>query len=213
MRQWTQAFGALCGILAPLLSFGGFMLIASTGFAVQAGASLDEVARVIAQPAPPLALAGLSLDILGSLAFVLFAGRLWGTLRQAEGAPAWLSASAFGAALLAVAGSFVDKTIFAAIFLQAGQGLEPTVATTLYAVASASFLLFGAFAGLFIGLAAVVVLQTGVLPQWLGWLGVVVLALSVVGVGIVGLGAVAFPLVLLWLIATSVLLLRRPLIG
>lgn len=212
-RHWTQAFGALCGILAPLLSFGGFMLIGSTGFAVQPGASLDEVARVVAQPAPPLALAGLSLDILGSMAFVLFAGRLWGTLRQAEDAPAWLSASAFGAALLAVAGSFIDKTIFAAIFIQAGQGLVPSVATTLYAAAAASFLLFSAFAGLFIGLAALVVLQTGVLPRWLGWLGVVVLALSVVGVAVVGLGFFAFPLVLLWLIASSVLLLRRPLAG
>lgn len=212
-RKWTQAFGALCGILAPLLSFGGFMLIGSAGFAVQPGASLEEVARVVTQPAPPLAFAGLTLDVLGSLAFVVFAGRLWGTLRQAEGAPAWLSVSAFGAALLAVAGSFVDKTIFAAIFSQAGQGLEPSVATALYAAASASFGLFSAFAGLFIGLAALVVLQTGVLPRWLGWLGVVVLVLSVVGIAIAGVGFLAFPLVLLWLIATSLLLLRRPLTG
>lgn len=212
-RRWPQAFGALCGILAPLLSFGGFMLIGSAGFAVQPGASLEEVARVVAQPAPPLAFAGLTLDVLGSLAFVVFAGRLWGTLRQAEGAPAWLSVSAFGAALLAVAGSFVDKTIFAAIFSQAGQGLEPSVATALYAAASASFGLFSAFAGLFIGLAALVVLQTGVLPRWLGWLGVVVLVLSVVGIAIAGVGFLAFPLVLLWLIATSLLLLRRPLTG
>lgn len=212
-RKWTQAFGALCGILAPLLSFGGFMLIGSAGFAVRPGASLEEVARVVAQPAPPLAFAGLTLDVLGSLAFVVFAGRLWGTLRQAEGAPAWLSVSAFGAALLAVAGSFVDKTIFAAIFSQAGQGLEPSVATVLYAAVSASFALFSAFAGLFIGLAALVVLQTGVLPRWLGWLGVVVLALSVAGNAVAGVGFLAFPLVLLWLIATSLLLLRRPLTG
>lgn len=212
-RRGVEAFGALCGILGPILSFGGFMLIGSAGFAVQPGASLDDVARVVAQPAPPLAFAGLSLDVLGSLAFVVFAGRLWGALRKAEGSPAWLSTSAFGAALLAVAASFVDKTIFAAVFAQAGAGLEPSVAAPLYAAASASFGLFGAFAGLFIGLAAAVVLQAGVLPRWLGWLGVAVFALSVAGVAVAGVGFLAFPVVLLWMIAASLLLLRRPLSG
>lgn len=210
-RQRMEAFGALCGILAPMLSFGGFMLIGAAGFAVQPGASVDDVARIVAQPAPPLAFVGLSLDILGSLAFVVFAGRLWGTLREAEGTPAWLSTSAFGAALLAVAGTFVDKTIFAAVFSQAGEGLEPGVAVALYAAASASFGLFSAFAGLFIGLAAAVVLQTGVLPRWLGWLGIAVLALSVGGIAVADIGFLAFPLVLLWMIAASLLLVRRPL--
>lgn len=210
-RHWMQAFGALCGILGPILSFGGFMLIGATGFAVQPGASLDEIARVVARQAPPFTLAGLSLDVLGSLAFVVFAGRLWGTLREAEGAPAWLSATAFGAALLAVAGSFVDKTMFAAIFTQAGAGLEPSVAAALYAAASASFGLFSAFAGLFIGVAAVVILQTDVLPRWLGWLGVAVLVLAVLGVAVAGVGFLAFPLVFLWMFAASLLLLRRPL--
>ncbi|HUG30843.1 MAG TPA: hypothetical protein VMQ65_10070 [Candidatus Limnocylindria bacterium] len=210
-RRWLQAFGALCGILGPILSFGGFMLIGSTGFAVQAGASLDEIARVVARQAPPLTLAGLTLGVLGSLAFVVFAGRLWGTLREAEGAPAWLSTTAFGAALLAVAGGFVDKTMFAAIFTQAGAGLEPSVAAALYAAASAAFGLFSAFSGLFIGLAAVVILQTGVLPRWLGWLGVAVLVLAVFGVAVAEIGFLAFPLVLIWMIAASLLLLRRPL--
>ena len=210
-RRAIEAFGALCGILAPILSFGGFMLIGSAGFAVQPGATVDEVAGVVRQSAPPLAFAGLFLDIFGSLAFVVFAGRLWGTLRQAEGTPAWLSTSAFGAALLAVAGSFVDKTIFAAIFTLAGGGLEPGVAAALYAAASASFGLFSAFAGLFIGLATVVILQTGVLPRWLGWLGVAVFLLSVAGVAVAEVGFLAFPVVLVWMIATSILLLRRPL--
>jgi hypothetical protein len=210
-RRRLEAAGAMCGIVAPLLSFGGFTLIGSAGFAVQPGASLDEVAAIVSQPAPPLAFIGLSLDILGSMAFAVFAARLWGALRRAEEALAWASAGAFGAALLAIAASFVDKTIFAGIFTLAGNGLEPAAAWPLYAVASASFLLFGVFSGLFIGLAAVVVLETGVLHRWLGWLGLVVFALSVIGVVLPEAGFLAFPLVLVWLIATSVLLLRRPL--
>jgi len=210
-RQPIAVLGALCGILSPILSFGGFMLIGAAGFAVQPGASRDDVAQIVAQPAPPLAFTGLTLDVLGSLAFVLFAGRLWGTLREAEGTPAWLSTSAFGAALLAVAGSFIDKTVFAAIFSQSGGGLDPGVAAALYGAASASFGLFSAFAGLFIGLASAVALQTGVLPRWLGWLGIAVLVLSVVGLAFPELGFLAFPLVLVWMIVVSLLLLRRPL--
>ena len=209
-RRRLEAAGAVCGIVAPLLSFGGFTLIGSAGFAVQPGASLDEVAAIVSQPAPPLAFFGLSLDILGSMAFAVFAARLWGALRRAEEALAWVSAGAFGAALLAIAASFVDKTIFVGIFTLAGNGLEPA-AWPLYAVASASFLLFSVFSGLFIGLAAVVILETGVLHRWLGWLGLVVFALSVIGVVLPEAGFLAFPLVLVWLIATSVLLLRRPL--
>jgi hypothetical protein len=41
---------------------------------------------VVGQRAPPLAFIGLTFDILGSFAFVVFAGRLWGMLRAAEGA-------------------------------------------------------------------------------------------------------------------------------
>lgn len=210
-QRWTDALGALCGTLAPLLSFGGFSLIAFAGFAVQPEASVQDVAQVIAQPAPPIVFVGLALDVLGSVAFALFAARLWGTLRSAEAPPGWLSTAAFGAALLAVAASFVDKTIFSAIFLHAGGGIEPGVAAPLFAVASASFALFSTFAGVFIGLASVVALQTSVLPRWLGWLGLAVLALSLAGVALAEIGFLAFPLVLVWLIAASVLLLRRPL--
>lgn len=122
-----------------------------------------------------------------------------------------VSTTAFGAALLAVAASFVDKTVFSAIFLQSGGGVEPGVAAPLFTVASASFALFSTIAGLFIGLASVVVLQTNVLPRWLGWLGVAVLALSLTGIALAEIGFIAFPLVLLSLIAGSVVLLRRPL--
>ena len=211
----VDALAALCGILAVVLSFGGFMLIGSAGFAVPPGASSDVIAKVAAREAPPLAFLGLSLDILGSLAFLLFAARLWGTLRRAEADPGWLSTAAFGAALLAVAASFVDKTLYHAVFTQAGHGLEAGTAAVLYAAIAASFTLFNAFVGLYLGLAAVIVLRTGVLPRWLGWLGIVVLVVAVVGVLLPasGLGFVAFPLVLVWLASASLLLLRRPLVA
>lgn len=208
--------GAVSGILTALLSFGGFMLIGAGGFAVQPGATLEDVAAVVSQQPPPIVSIGLYLDTLGSLAFVLFAARVWATLRLAEGPPAWLSTTAFGSALLAVGASFGDKAAFHAIFSRAGGEIDPSVALTLYDVAAGSFNLFGAFVGLFVAAASVIVIRTAVLPRWLGWLGAVTGLLSVLGASgpdspVGFLGFMAFPLVLIWMISTSVLLLLRPL--
>jgi hypothetical protein len=201
-----EAIAALCGVVALALSFGGFMLIGSAGFGVS-DPSVD-MSRIVAQVAPPGAYLGLLLDILGSLFFVIFAARLWATLRMAEGDTAWLSAGSFGAAILAVAASFVDKTIYYAIFTHAGRGLDADLASVLFAGVFASFALFVAFVGLSIGLAGAVVLRGGGLPRWMGWLGIAVLLASV-AIPAVG-PVVAFPLVLIWIVAASLLLVRRP---
>jgi hypothetical protein len=81
-RQPIAVLGALCGIFSPILSFGAFMLIGAAGFAVQPGASRDDVALIVAQPAPPLAFAGLTLR-RPRFARVRAICRLWGTLREA----------------------------------------------------------------------------------------------------------------------------------
>ncbi len=193
------------------LSFGGFVLIGSGGFAAQPGASVDDVAKIVSVPAPPQVFFGLYLDSLGALMLVAFASRVWATLRQAEGSPAWLSTAAFAAALLADAASFGDKIAFHAIFARAGAGLDAQVATSLFDMAAGGFALFGLFFAAFAGLSAMVIVSTRALPTWLGWLGAVVALFGVVGSapGLQDFGQIAFPLLLVWVLAMSVTLLLR----
>lgn len=209
--RWLDRFAAASGILAIALSFGGFTLIASGGFAAQPGMSMEQVGAIVSQPPPPVVFIGLSLDTFGSLAFLLFAARTWATLREGEPAPAWISVTAFGAALLGVAASFVDKAAFYAIFVRSGQGLDPAIATALYDVAAASFNLFRAFVGIFFAAVAIVALRSGVLPRWLGWFLAVTAIVAVVGSVDPGMpiGQLAFPLILLSMVALSIALLRR----
>ena len=52
-----------------------------------------------------------------------------------------------------------------------------------------------------------VIIRSGVLPSWLGWAGLVVAAAELVGAASVQAGANGL---LLWLLATSVIMLRHP---
>jgi hypothetical protein len=207
--RFIDRLAALSGVLSVVLSLGGFMLIGSGGFATAPGATLDEIASIVARVPPAQVFIGLYLDMFGSLAFVVFVARVWKTLRRAEQHPAWVSAWALGAGLLAVAATLIDKALFFAIFTRAGRGLDPGVAAALFDAAGAGFALFGMFAGLFLGGVAIVVLRSNVLPRWLGWLAAVAAVLSMIGPAS-PVGPIAFPLLLAWIVAASVFLFLEP---
>lgn len=197
------------GIASMILSMGGFGLIGAAGFAVQEG-TIEEVSEIISKTAPAQVLAGVSLDMIGSVFFVLFVAGLWARLRVSEPSPAWLSAATLGVGILAVAASFIDKTLFFSLYSLSGEGLEAETARVLFLTARASFLLFSLFAGAMAGIAAISILRYRGFPRWLGWLG----ALA----GVVGIASVAAPdsalaqgaffPIAVWILVISVSLLR-----
>ncbi len=126
------------------------------------------------------------------VAFLLFLGSLWSTLSRGEGEHPWLSQVAFGSGLLFVAIVFSRDN------------------------ASIGALGSGAFANSWMAL-AVLILTTGivtiksrVMPGWLGWASVIlagpVWSPRPMGPDFVLIASVGFGL---WVIATSVVLMRR----
>jgi hypothetical protein len=199
-------------LLALVFSFSGFMLIGSAGFALNPGARMEEVAKLASTPAPSAAFTGAWLDTIGSFFFIAFAARLWARLRAVEAAPAWMSVAAFGAALLAIAASLVDKAAFLAVFLRAGQDLDPAVAASLYDLIGGSFRLFGMFGAFTMLFASIAIVRWRALPTWIGWYGTGAGLASIALAVSPELGQLGFPLFAIWLIATSIaLLLRREL--
>jgi hypothetical protein len=98
----------------------------------------------------------------------------------------------------------------------------PEVARVLYD-ANGLLIAFASFpAAVFLSSASVICLRSGVLPSWLGWAGLLVAAAELVGAASFGQAGVFRPQgdlvavqagangLLLWLLATSVVLLRRP---
>lgn len=88
-----------------------------------------------------------------------------------ETSPAWLAVATLAAGILAVAASFIDKTLFFSLYSLSGEGLDAETARVLFLTARASFLLFGLFAGAMAGIAAISIFRYRPFGVWLGWLG------------------------------------------
>lgn len=186
----AERLGAWCGIVYVVLLMAGSALTATQ-------------ARL-----------AFALEIVAFAAFLPFLGSLASGLRQAEDGDGTLSATAFGAGLMAV----TIKLASAAPILAARDapvGLAPQLAHTLQAINNASFTL--TFFPLAVLLAAVtgVAVRSAALPGWLGWTAAPLAAALVVG-GLVG-GAdldsewagLPMPLFTVWVVAASVVLIRR----
>ena len=105
------------------------------------------------------------------LAFLLvFLGSLWRVLRRAEGRAGWLSTTAFGAGVAAVAIQFVQGALMWGTAAMARRDvLDPQVAKTTWTLQRdfnvASFYPLAVL----LAATALLTVQTGVLPRWLGW--------------------------------------------
>jgi hypothetical protein len=203
-RLWLR-LGAASGIMHVVLALLGF------GLGAASGGYEEDLAKAVARPVAIGVWVGAYLELLGLLCFIVFVARLWATLRRAEGDPAWLSATAFGAGLLFVVMTLVAFAAGGAATSRYGQGIDVPVARALHDLAQAAFILTWAVSAVFLGATAVVAVQMHALPRWLGW-SAAVLALA-------QLAAVALPdssipmipgfLFLFWIVAVSVVLLRR----
>lgn len=154
---------------------------------------------------------GAYLGLVGLLLYVVLAGRLWAILRRAEGDAAWLSATAFGAALVGVAVSLADFASGAAAFYAGRRGLDPATVAVLYDLKHFAELLSGAIDAVFFAAVAVLVLGRGALPRLLGWLAAVIVVGTLVTVpfGPGDVSEIPHFLALLWFIAVSVLLIAQ----
>lgn len=160
------------------------------------------------------------LGFLGDIAFLVFLAGLWSRFRRHEGFAGMFSA------LFVVAGSVFAATIAVSegLYLALVQGAvdadgDPAVLRTLVVLDTwVGGVTIPAGIAMFLG-AAMVILTTRTLPAWLGWLAAVTGLLLVVSIGAVfddmeggvlgfaGFGG--FLLFLVWVLATSIVLLMR----
>jgi hypothetical protein len=152
---------------------------------------------------------GAYMWVLGGLAFLWFLTRLRSVLREAEGGMGSLSNLVFGAGVVFTAVWSASAASAAAVaysveFSDAPVS-DPDLVRVLPQMAGLLLLLGGGFATLFLVLvASAVILQTGVLPRWLAWLGILVAIVQLFDV-IYG-NIVPF---LVWALAASIVLLMR----
>jgi hypothetical protein len=157
-----------------------------------------------------LLLAAVSLSFGGAV-LLWFLGSFRVVLRRAEGEPARLATIAFAAGVVLSALMLLKSSIHGglALALEFGQGftLDPDAFRALDAVVFGLFIQEGIAAAVLVGAASLLVLRTRVFPRWFGRTGVVVAVLALASWLVPGLPLI---FVLAWVLAVSVLMLRRP---
>jgi hypothetical protein len=95
---------------------------------------------------------------------------------------------------------------------RADKGWNPQVLTARFDMNDAAFVLTWAIDALMLGAAAIVILRSGVLPRWLGWLAAAACTISIATVPVaMKAPPLGILLTFIWLIGTSVVLTRRSL--
>jgi hypothetical protein len=166
----------------------------------------DATAKVVAEWARDDSeqIASALISALAAIPFLWFLGSLRSTLRAGEGGTGRLSAIAYGAGIVVVAGAAIDASLQFAVADSVGE-VPPNVTQTLSVLYSDFFLIFPVgFVPLFIA-SALVILRTRVLPAWLGWTALVLGILGLAG----PVGFFAFLVGLLWIAAASIVMFQQ----
>ena len=204
----SNLVGGICGLAAVALLIGGFPF---TGATPEPGASADDVAEYLSRSSAQT-WTGIYLEFFGLALLIIFIGRLWAILREAEGAGGWIATTALGAALAGLTVLVIgDATMMGAAFSAGRHGLDPAVVGGMYTVQWYSDLAYGAVNAVFFAAAALLVLRRGALPTWLGWFALVVAIALVITVPF-GPGATMEPphiLGFLWIVSVSVVMIVR----
>jgi hypothetical protein len=162
-------------------------------------------------PASQLA---FSLEVLAFTAFLFFLGSLWGAMCRAEGGGGFLSATAFGAGVMSITIKLGSAAPVLAARANTGK-LDPNLTRILQDINNASFYLTFFPLAAMLAAFALVAIRSKALPGWLGWAAAALSVAFAVG-GIAGSGDLAsewpgLPMLIftLWIVATSVVLIRR----
>jgi hypothetical protein len=209
---WKK-LAALGGIAYVVLQLASQSLMQLGGAEPAFNASSQEILEFFVNRNYQLANLGGFLSALSIIAFLWFLGSLWGTLRGAEGDPAWLSFVAVGSGLLMLATISASGGGWALAIFRIEDQIDPQIARLLFDQGNFSFASMWVSLASFLFATGVVVLKNGGLPRWLAWAGIVIAGLLLIARAFWAYPSmiVFMPYVMfwLWLIATSISLVRR----
>ncbi|WP_457966020.1 DUF4386 domain-containing protein [Arthrobacter sp. D1-29] len=164
----------------------------------------------------------LLLGLIANIAFLIFLAGLWSRLRRWEGQAGMFAALVLTAGTALVTLMLVSAGLYTALLQYASADQPDPAALSALTVLTewVGGAIVPAGVAMFLG-AAMAILTTRALPLWLAWLAIataVLLLTTVAGVfetaddgGVVGIaGFVGFLLFMVWVLATSVVLLIRP---
>jgi hypothetical protein len=196
------------GLAFVLLQLGSQGLIQVGGVEPSFDAPAEDIVRFFEARHRALFEVGSYLSLLSFVAWIWFLGALFARLSLAERRPAWLSLVAFGSGLMFVAA--LSASWYLAVF-RVDDGLDPQLARLFFDMGNLGFANSWVPLGSMLLAAGAVVLRTHALPRWLGWLalGTAPLLLAARAVWTSQIAFAPYVLFWVWVVAVSVVLLRR----
>jgi hypothetical protein len=206
MSDRVERVSALAGILAVLLWVAGVAMVGGGHVGLPGGVPEEGADEVLAhfRDNADAVVSGGWLFMLGSLAFLWFAGLLRGRLVRAESGAGTFASIAFagGVATGVFALGIPTGGVVAALGVDQ---IGASEAAALNALEAAFFIGTELSAIVLLAAAAVVALRTAALPRW--WAGASILLAGWLAIGPIGWMAVLVGLPV-WTITTSLLLIR-----
>jgi Domain of unknown function (DUF4386) len=154
------------------------------------------------------AIASLFVFLAGMLAFLFFLAGLWARLRRAEGEPRGWSAAALasGAAFAALQTAAIATWASIPLTIEDSEEfvLDPNTERLVSTLGYALFFTGLTLTAVLVAATSALALRTGVLPRWLGWVGVVVAVAMLASFTFIP----AFVL-LAWVLVVSIVMLAR----
>ncbi len=214
-RTWLR-YAAGAGIVSVILTVLGAFL---PGAPPQPDDPLGDIRAYFADHRTALLIAAY----LGGLSAILslwFIAGLRTVLRRAEGGDGTLALAMFAGGLVVNGMALLGTVLSATLAFNADR--DDGVFRTVYDLGNMTFAVLYFPWALFTAAAAVVMIRTGVLARWLGWAGLVVAVVMLVGAAGLGqtsgawaaggvISFVAFLLGMAWILVTSIVMLRLPL--
>jgi len=197
IQDW---FPPLAGILFVALYVTVFVLIGEGQDATEK--STQEIVDHYQDNETKEFLAAVAMGLAATF-LLYFAGWLRRTLRDAEGADGILSAVAFGAAVVFSAGAAIAGSVHIAL-ADLADDIDPVALQAINGIDYSMFMFFPVGLGTMAIASGISAVRHGVLPKWLGWVGIVGGLLFFSPGFFVALG-----LVPLWILIVSIIGIRR----
>jgi hypothetical protein len=211
IKKFLYQLGAACGILYVILMVVGHEVLIMSVQTPREGASAEQIAQYFANEVTSRTIAGAYLEFIGICCFVFFIGSLWSILRKAEGDAGVFSTVALGGGLLTAGIKLAGAFPIIAAASMAPEVVHPEILQMLIGMNDAAFHITFFTNAILLSATATIVIQTGVLPRWLGWTAAILALGLFSGAAVIWTFPFAFVpalLSLLWIAATSVALMR-----
>ena len=214
-RRWLQ-WAAWAGIAYVVLLFGSDII----GGAQPQPTNLAKVTKFFTDSREAIMIKSY-LSELGILFFLVFLMGLVSVLGRAEGGPEGLTAVARVSGYLVLAMAMVEALLIGSIAFMVDKVSDPRIVTSLFDIQYMALNFIWLPLAVLVGTTGWIVWETLVFPKWFAWSSFVVAVATLVrsfGIfiasgplgpgGVIGLSMYFF--VLIWVIMTSVVMLRRP---